>query len=207
MNLRRPTCATWEDFVGKVGVTRRHRRAAALIVLAATAIALSGCSSAVPLGIAYQRHAPKSAPDTTYLGVVNGFWRYDQAANEERLKGPFCEASDENAARLSDRHQVRVGIVLLPEGWEYSVDAVIWDGTTVTVAGLTSSLGSDRHFARHGDAPRFPYPRSERRCLVGDCTKVGRRTVTCGSNRCSNRDGSRRHGAQPHDRAWNAGRE
>ncbi|MFO1394208.1 MAG: hypothetical protein U1F09_10655 [Steroidobacteraceae bacterium] len=115
----------------------------ALLVLAAWA--LGGCSSAVPFGVAFEKHAPKSAPDKSYRGVVNGVWKYDTTANEKRLTGPYCEASAEDAAQLADRYQVRVGIdrgmfigefsevVLLPPGWSYSLDAVVNDGRTINV--------------------------------------------------------------------------
>lgn len=121
------------------------RWSAALAVCAATALALSGCSSATPFGIVYTRHAPKSAPEAVYRGVVNGLWQYDPPTNQARLQGPFCEADEDDAIRLSGRYQVRVGIdrgivfgefsevVLLPEGWKYSTDEIINDGRTVNV--------------------------------------------------------------------------
>ena len=121
------------------------REASLLSVLLATITPLAGCSTAVPLGIPLPEGSPESAPGQTYRGVVNGVWKYDPAANRKRLQGPHVEASPEDAARLADRHQVRVGIdrsliigeysevVLLPDGWSYSLDALVDDGRTVNV--------------------------------------------------------------------------
>jgi hypothetical protein len=121
-------------------------RAVAASSLILMLIALAGCSStAVPLGIPVQRHAPQSDPDKLYRGVVNGLWRYDAAENIERLQGPFGETDPQDALQLSDRYQVRVGIdrswflgefsevVVLPAGWTYSPDVVVSDGRTINI--------------------------------------------------------------------------
>jgi len=117
--------------------------AASLLIL--LVFAMVGCSAAVPFGIATQTHAPKTDPDKIYRGVINGLWRYDAKENTERLQGPFCEADPLVAFELSDRYQVRVGIdrswfigessevVVLPDGWAYSLDVVVSDGRTVNI--------------------------------------------------------------------------
>ena len=134
-----------------------------------------------------------------------------------------AEASNEDAARLSDRHQVRVGIdrgivvgalsevVLLPEGWEYNADAVIRDGKTVNVGDVVVVHLEPARTSGASVCVLVPEERIRWQdlhldgVLTGPCTKVGRRPIAGGSIRCSNPDESRRHRAQHPDTAANPG--
>ena len=111
----------------------------------------TACTSANPMGI--------SVPDLPYAdeqesrGVVNGFWEYDPAKNEARLKGAFAKAGDELAKELANRHLVRVGVnrslfvgsslevVALPDGWTYSLEEVVDDGRTINVGDVVDVRG------------------------------------------------------------------
>jgi hypothetical protein len=90
---------------------------------------------------------PRAAPENEELhrGVVNGLWRYDPLENVKRLTGHLSGASSDDAQRLANHYQVRVGIdrswwwgtfsevAVLPEGWTYSLDKVVDDGRTVNI--------------------------------------------------------------------------
>lgn len=122
-----------------------------LPALLLTAIFLDACSAANPLSISYA-DSPYSTEEVS-RGVVNGLWEYDPPKNLVRLTGMFAGAEDQLAAQLADRHLVRVGInrsffvaefleiVVLPEGWKYSLDAVVNDGRTINVGDVVDVRG------------------------------------------------------------------
>ena len=109
------------------------------------------CTSANPLAIAVPGLTHKD--EETIRGVVNGVWQHDPGTNRARLQGMFISASDSEAGPLSESHQVRVGInsscfvsssfevVLLPEGWSYSLDEVVDDGRTINVGDVVDVRG------------------------------------------------------------------
>lgn len=91
-------------------------------------------------------------------GVVNGLWRFDARENADRLSGYFVRASVDDAASLSGRYQVRVGIdrswiwgkstevAVLPDGWTYSMNKVVDDGHTVNIGDVVdvrTEIGSN----------------------------------------------------------------
>ncbi len=128
-----------------------HNIAYRVSLLLMAVIFVTACTSANPLAISF--------PDSPYSdekvsrGVVNGFWEYDPAKNEARLKGAFAKAGDELAKELANRHLVRVGInrsyffghsleiVALPEGWTYSLEEVVDDGRTINVGDVVDVRG------------------------------------------------------------------
>lgn len=164
------------------------RANATALVIAAGLILLAGCSPMNGLDVVTQRHAPKTDPSKMYRGVVFGLWDYDSKANEARLTGPYCEASTVEATRLSDRYQVRViadrgffenegsFVVLLPEGWTYSANAVVDNGHTVNVGDIVNVLVEPARgirsvvdLVRKCDAPAQP---ADKRAWTIGCRKV-----------------------------------
>gem|GEM_PF-3364169 len=105
---------------------------------------LVGCSPAGPVVI--PDLAAKSAENgvETVTGVVNGLWQCDDEQNARRLAGRFARVPVTDISALAHRCQVRVGIdkgivgdgrevVVLPDAWHYSLDAVIDDGRTINI--------------------------------------------------------------------------
>ena len=117
-----------------------------LIVLTAN---ICACTPATPLGIAVPGHVNKT--QKTYRGVVNGFWQYDATRNKARLTGSWGKAEEATASALASRYLVRMGIdrsyvagkfaglVVLPEGWVYSLADVIDDGRTINIGDVVDT--------------------------------------------------------------------
>jgi hypothetical protein len=127
------------DLIGRISV---------LVLAAGTLVA---CTSANPLGVVVPGLTHKDVE--TIRGVVNGVWQHDPDKNRARLQGMFIDAADSEANLLSQLHQVRVGInrsyflgsafevVLLPEGWSYSLAEIVDDGHTINVGDVVDVRG------------------------------------------------------------------
>jgi hypothetical protein len=132
---------------------------------------VAGCSPAGPLGIHWPGPPAKSIGESgveSVTGVVNGLWQCDTEQNSKRLAGMFVRATPTEIPSLANRCQVRVGIdkavvgesreiVVLPEAWRYSLDAVIDDGRTV-------NLGDVVVVTRHAESRLSSLDRIERKC-------------------------------------------
>lgn len=107
---------------------------------------LGGCTSAMPLGVVWSDLPAKAGEDgiESVTGVVNGLWQCDVEQNSRRLAGRFARVSAADIPALAARCQVRVGIdkavvgeareiVVLPDDWRHSFDAVIDDGRTINI--------------------------------------------------------------------------
>ena len=128
-----------------------HNFAYRVPLLLMAVIFVTACTSANPMGISFPD--PPYSDEKVSRGVVNGFWEYDPAKNEARLKGAIAKAGDELAKELADRHLVRVGInrsffvgrfldvVALPEAWTYSLEKVVDDGRTINVGDVVDVRG------------------------------------------------------------------
>jgi hypothetical protein len=144
-----------------------------LLFLLCALTALTACSAANPLAISF----PSSDYSTEKVtrGVVNGLWEHDPDTNRARLNGFFAGADESLATELSNRYMVRVGInrsyflgsfseyVVLPEGWIYSMDAVMNDGRTINIGDVVdirghigTNLESVVAIVRKCDAPPVP---------------------------------------------------
>jgi hypothetical protein len=122
-----------------------------LPLLLSALTAITACSAASPLAMSF----PNSDYSTEKVtrGVVNGLWEHDTDRNRARLKSLFAGADESLATELSSRYLVRVGInrsylfgsfsefVALPDGWVYSMDAVVNDGRTINVGDVVDIRG------------------------------------------------------------------
>jgi hypothetical protein len=124
---------------------------ASRVFLIGIAVLLNACSAANPFAITLAGETYKEEKLTR--GVINGLWLYDYSQNVRRLQGMFAGTDSTRASALGTRYQVRVGInrsvfiaesseiAVLPEGWAYSLDAVIDDGRTINVGDVVELRG------------------------------------------------------------------
>ncbi len=113
------------------------------------AASICACTPATPLGIALPGSVNKTERDLR--GVVNGFWQYDATRNKARLTGSWGKADEATASALASRYLVRMGIdrsyvwgtfaglVVLPEGWTYSLTDVVDDGRTINIGDVVDT--------------------------------------------------------------------
>jgi hypothetical protein len=119
------------------------------IVLAISIAHLAACTPATPLGITVAGNA--NTKEETYRGVVNGYWQYDPKRNADRLRSTWGKADEAQVAAFTNRYLVRMGIdrsyilgrfaglVVLPDGWTYSLADVIDDGHTINLGDVVDT--------------------------------------------------------------------
>lgn len=122
---------------------------AAWIPIAASIAHLVACTPATPLGITLA--GPAKDTEETVRGVVNGYWQYDPQRNADRLRSTWGKADETQVAALANRYLVRMGIdrsymfgrfaglVVLPDGWTYSLTEVIDDGRTINIGDVVDT--------------------------------------------------------------------
>ncbi len=157
----------------RAGRWQQLSRPCSRLLIATLAAGLAACSAANPLSISARGGLHSETGE--FRGVVNGLWRFDPNENRDRLEGYLTGASEDQVARLADRHQVRVGIdrslflgeasevTILPEGWTYSMDRVVDNGRTINIGDVVqirSEAGSSVEvltgIVRKCDQPALP---------------------------------------------------